>query len=152
MLLSTIVQKYKKDYPYGFFLDMKEWPNKIVPLGEEKIALYMGALRHERGMLIQRHQIFLDPEGYFWEIKPDDYFNGASVPRRYWFFVDPYCPKIRESTAFHDVYVKSRKYPQNITHRGFWYIQRANKVNKYVAWITWFCASIYCYFRYWSWR
>ncbi len=131
---------------------MEKWPNEIIPAGEEDIVLYGGFLRHERGFIVQKMAIFVDPNGIFWTIHAGDYCNGISNIRLLWRIIHPYHQCIREAAAFHDVYCTTKIFSQKKTHLMFWRIQRANKVDKVKAFLTWLAVRCWCRLRYPSWR
>lgn len=149
--MSLLMSSVRKDYPYGFFADMEAWPDELRPAGEEDIILYAGFLRHERGIIVQKLAIFVDPQGRLWELKPGEYCNGISSPRILWRLIYPYAEKLREASAFHDVYCDSKMYSQRDTHRVFWQIMRANTTQPVIALAAWLCVTCFCRIRYWSW-
>jgi len=149
---SVLDKKHFVDHPFGFFVDMEKWPQEAVPVGEEDIVLYGGFLRHERGFIVQRDAIFLDPERYFWRIEPGNYCNGISNIRLFWRVIHPYQQCIREAAAFHDVYCTTQIASQKKTHLMFWRIQRANKTKPIMAWFTWLFVRCWCFIRYPFWR
>lgn len=151
--MPTLVQMSNAhEFPFGFFVDMTRWPDEIVALGDEDVAVHVGFFRHRLDVVIEHDQVYIDPDGHMWEVKQGQCYNGASVPRIFWRLITPFSPGIRDAAAFHDVYCVSQMYSQADTHRLFWRIQRANRVNKYLAFVTWICVVTYCRFRYWSWK
>lgn len=137
---------------YGYFVDMSLWPGREVPAKDDDIILHMGACRKDRGCIIDLEQIYKDPDGSYWQIRPGQYFNGASIPRCFWRIITPYYYKIRAAAAFHDVYCTSQSRSQKRTHLMFWRIQRLEGMNPILAFITWLCVRCWCRIRYIGWR
>ena len=141
-----------KKYPYGYFIDMRYWPEKEIPASDDAIILHIGFLRNDSGYLVELAQIYKDPEGNYWKIEPGQYSNGASIPRFFWRILTPFSYKIRNAATFHDIYCVVQKRSQRETHRMFWWIQRLDKTSAFVAWITWFCVRVFCKIRYCYWK
>ncbi len=140
-----------KEHPNGFFVDMNEYPNKLVPLDQNTPVVLADMHRHDRGMTIRRRQIFIDSKGKVWQICPEDTFDGASIPRFFWRIWNPYQSVLRDAAAFHDVYCRIQLERQADVHRMFREIQR-HCGSFFIAWVSWFLVRAWCRIVRWNWK
>jgi len=132
---------------YGYFTDAED-----NPLGPDDPIVVCALHRQDDAATILKEAHYIDADGHKWTIKPNQEFDGASIPRFFRRLWRPFQRRIRDISAFHDVYCKKKSESQWKTHQMYRTGAIALGVSKTTAWIHWAGIRMYCRCRYPLWK
>ncbi|MDA7950170.1 MAG: DUF1353 domain-containing protein [Pirellulaceae bacterium] len=91
-----------------------------------------------RRMELLNHVSYVDKEGTVWHAPAGTIFDGASIPRFFWWIIgSPYVGLYREAAVVHDVYCVLEERHWRDVHKMFYDLMIDSGVHKIRAYIMW---------------
>ncbi|MET4045450.1 hypothetical protein ABIC03_007182 [Bradyrhizobium sp. RT6a] len=78
-----------------------------------------------RKMELTSALVYTDPKGTTWEVPSGAITDGASVPRVFWTYADPFVGEHRNAAVIHDHYCETKSRSWTATHLMFYQAMRA---------------------------